>query len=58
MPHIYATEADATSPHTLPNIWVTQLTADEVAESPEGAWKARQGAARREFGRGIASRWF
>ena len=25
---------------------------------PEGAWKARQGAARREFGRGIASRWF
>ena len=25
---------------------------------PEGAWKARQDAARREFGRGIASRWF
>ena len=35
MPHIYANEADATSPYTLPNIWVAQLTADEVAESME-----------------------
>jgi hypothetical protein len=25
---------------------------------PEGDWKARQDAARREFGRGMASRWF
>jgi hypothetical protein len=25
---------------------------------PDGDWNARQAAARREFGRGIASRWF
>jgi hypothetical protein len=35
MPYIYSTESDAMDTHKLPNIWVTQLTAHEVAESME-----------------------
>jgi hypothetical protein len=35
MSHHYVTEADASSPYTLPNIWVAQFTAHEVAEGME-----------------------
>lgn len=35
MSYHYVTESDASSPYTLPNIWVTQFTAHEVAEVME-----------------------
>lgn len=35
MPYIYSKDTDATDTHTLPNVWVAQLTAHEVAESME-----------------------
>lgn len=35
MSHHYVTEKDASSPYTLPNIWVAQFTAHEVAEGME-----------------------
>lgn len=31
----YATEADANDKWTLPNIWITQFTAEEIAETME-----------------------
>jgi hypothetical protein len=35
MPHIYSNPMRETDPHALPDVWVYQVTAEEVAESDE-----------------------